>query len=128
MCRGLRVTEIPNNQDPTDFWCAILIDEDKLGFRTEDLIVRLFECGAEMRHRWQAPLYRQSILNGGLPKILRLSAGDNLADYHKLYLPSDERVAARVIGLPNQSDMRDAEMEYVIGVIRSSIDPRGGGQ
>jgi perosamine synthetase len=115
----LRVTEIFNNQDPTYFWCPILIDEDKLGFTTEDLIARLLERGVETRHRYRAPLYRQPMLNESLPKILRLSAGDNLPDYGDLRLPNAERIAGHVIGLPNRPDMTDAEVEHVIGVIRS---------
>ena len=115
----LSVTEIPNNQNPTYFWCPILIDEEKLGFSTEELIVRLLKSGVETRHRYRAPLYRQPILNKRLPKILRLSAAHNLPDYGSLYLPNAERVAGRVIGLPNRPDMTDTEMEHVVGVIRS---------
>jgi perosamine synthetase len=115
----LKPGSIPNDQTPTYFWCPILIDEEKLGFSTEDLIVRLLERGVETRHRYQAPLYRQPMLNTNLPKILRLAAGDNLPDYGSLYLPNAERVAGHVVGLPNRPDMTEAEIEHVISVVRS---------
>ena len=115
----LRVTGIPNDQNPTYFWCPIVIDEDKLGFSTEDLIVRLYERGVETRHRYQAPLYRQPVLNERLPKLLRLTAGAHLPDYGSLHLPNAERLVGHVIGLPNRPDMTEGEIEHVIGVVRS---------
>ena len=115
----LRVTGIPNNQTPTYFWCPILIDEDKLEFSTEQLIIRLLERGVETRHRYKAPLYRQPVLNERLPKLLRLTAGNHLPDYARIHLPNAERVAGHVIGLPNRPDMTDSEIEHVIEVVRS---------
>jgi perosamine synthetase len=115
----LQVTNIPNDQNPTYFWCPIIIDEDELGFSTEDLVVRLLERGVETRHRYQAPLYRQPVLNERMPKMLRLAAGDHLPDYGSMHLPNAERLVGHVIGLPNRPDMTDSEIEHVIGVIRS---------
>jgi perosamine synthetase len=115
----LQVPKVRNEQNPTYFWCPILIDEGKLGFSTRELIGRLRERGVETRHRYVAPLYRQPLLTENMPRILRLAAGANLPDYGSLRLPNAERVAGHVIGLPNRPDMTDAEMEYVADVVRS---------
>jgi perosamine synthetase len=115
----LRVTGVPNDQNPTYFWCPIVIDEAKLGFSTEELIVKLYQRGVETRHRYQAPLYKQPVLNEKLPKLLRLSAGDKLPDYGSMHLPNAERLVGHVIGLPNRPDMTEGEIEHVIGVVRS---------
>jgi perosamine synthetase len=115
----LQVPKVRNEQNPTYFWCPILIDEGKLGFSTRELIGRLRERGVETRHRYVAPLYRQPLLTENVPPILRLAAGANLPDYGSLRLPNAERVAGHVIGLPNRPDMTDAEMEYVANVVRS---------
>jgi perosamine synthetase len=115
----LQVPKVRNEQNPTYFWCPILIDEGKLGFSTRELIGRLRERGVETRHRYVAPLYRQPLLTENMPRILRLAAGANLPDYGSLRLPNAERVAGHVIGLPNRPDMTDAEMEYVADIVRS---------
>jgi len=115
----LRVTGIVNDQKPTYFWCPIIVDEDKLGFSTEELIARLLERGVETRHRYKAPLYRQPVLNENLPKLLRLSALGHLPDYAGLHLPNAERLVGHVIGLPNRPDMNENEIEHVISVVRS---------
>jgi dTDP-4-amino-4,6-dideoxygalactose transaminase len=115
----LTVIDTPNDQTPTYFWCPILIDEEKLGFSTEELIVRLRNQGVETRHRYVEPLYKQPLLNDRMPKILRTVAGRNLPDYGKLRLPNSERVAGHIIGLPNRPDMSDAEVDHVVRIVHS---------
>lgn len=115
----LTVPEVPAHIEHTYFWCHIWIDEAKLGMSTPELIRRLSEHGVEVRNRYVEPLYRQPLLNENLPKILRLVAGDNLPDYGGMSLPNVERIAGKVIGLPNRPDMTDEEIARLSEILHA---------
>lgn len=115
----LTVPQVPAHVVHTYFWCHIEIDEQKLGFSTAELIERLSARGIETRHRYSEPLYRQPLLTTHKPKLLELVAGDHLPDYGSLSLPNVERIAGRVIGLPNRPDMTPAEIDRVAEVLHS---------
>ena len=89
----------------TFFWCPILIDEEKLGFSTQELVKKLEEKGVETRHRYQEPLYKQRVLEN--KKI----------DYKNLYLENAEKVAGKVIGLPNHPGLNKEELNYIIKIL-----------
>lgn len=120
-----RIKDIPWLQTPkigshvkhTYFWCHILIDEEGLGFSTQELIERLREAGIETRNRYVEPLYRQPVLTKNIPPILKLSAGDNLPDYSSLHHPGAERAAGKIIGLPNRPDMTEEEINAVVDAL-----------
>jgi perosamine synthetase len=113
----LAVPRVPAHVRHTYFWCHILIDEERLGMPTSELIHALAERGVEVRRRYTEPLYRQPLLTTNVPPILRLSAGANLPDYGGLALPIAERAAGRVIGLPNRPDISADEIDYVARVL-----------
>jgi len=110
---------VPPYVKHTYFWLHILVDEDVLGFSTQELIRRLRERGVEVRHRYLEPLNRQPILNDNLPEALRLAAGGALPNYGEMHLPNAERAAGQVIGLPNRPDMTQAELDRVVDVLHA---------
>ena len=115
----LRLPQVPDHVRHTYFWCPVWIDEEKLGFSTSELVSKLAERGVETRRRYQAPLYRQPLLNENLPALLRLVADPKRLGYGALHLPNAEAAAGRVIGLPNRPDLNADEIDYVCDVIRS---------
>jgi dTDP-4-amino-4,6-dideoxygalactose transaminase len=113
----LSMPQVPAHVRHTYFWCHALIDEDRLGLHTQELISRLREQGVEVRNRYIEPLYKQPLLTTNLPAALRLAAGDRLPAYAELELPNVERVAGRMIGLPNRPDMVEAEIDHIVSVL-----------
>lgn len=105
----------------TFFWCPILIDEQKLGMPTQELITKLRERGVETRHRYKEPLYKQKMLveKNIYPKGFPFNSEyyrKNI-DYGGLYLPNVEKIAGRVIGLPNHPKLKKEELERVVEVL-----------
>jgi perosamine synthetase len=117
----LQVPQVPQYVRHTYFWFHILIDEERLGFPTSELIERLAERGIETRRRYQAPLYRQPLLTENLPALLRHSVPADRLNYAEVYLKNAEKVAGSIIGLPNRPDMTDDEIDYVCRVVRSVV-------
>jgi dTDP-4-amino-4,6-dideoxygalactose transaminase len=115
----LTLPDVPAHVRHTYFWCHVLIDENVLGFSTQELIARLRERGVEVRNRYLEPLYRQPLLTKHLPDILRLVAGQDLPEYDKMYLPNAERAAGQLIGLPNRPDMTQSDLNQVIEVLHN---------
>lgn len=107
----------------TFFWCHLLIDEDKLGMSTQQLIDTLQERGVETRNRYKEPLYKQKLLveqsayPRGFPFKSEYYDGD--IDYGSLYLPNVERVAGKYIGIPNHPGLSKDELDAVVDVISS---------
>jgi dTDP-4-amino-4,6-dideoxygalactose transaminase len=89
------------------FWYPVWIDEDKLGMTTAELITRLKEQDIEVRHRYQEPLYKQPVIRHTFPK------------YQDLYLPNAEKIAGRMIGLPNHPNLTLDDLEHVTEVIQN---------
>lgn len=113
----LQLPNVPKYIKHTYFWLHVMVDEDALGFGTQELIARLREQGVEVRRRYVQPLNRQPLLNENIPPILRLVAGKHLPDYSAISLPNTEKAAGRIIGLPNRPDMTVDEMDRVIHVL-----------
>jgi dTDP-4-amino-4,6-dideoxygalactose transaminase len=107
----------------TFFWCPILIDEKKLDMSTQELIVKLREKGVETRHRYKEPLYKQKMLveKNIYPKGFPFNSKyyDRDIDYSALYLPNVEKVAGKIIGLPNHPKLGKEELDMVVDVIQS---------
>jgi perosamine synthetase len=100
----------------TFFWCPIYVDEEKLGMSTWDLIEVLRERGVETRNRYKEPLYKQKALKE-LP--ITSKSHDQIADYSGIYLENVEKVAGRVIGLPNHPKLGQKELDQVIKTIET---------
>lgn len=113
--------KVPDHVVHTYFWCHLLVDEDLLGFSTQELIKRLGEEGIQVRSRYVEPLYRQPLLLNGapFPKGCPLSCPHygNPPDYASLHLPNAEKVAGHVIGLPCRPDMKRSELDRVVDVL-----------
>ena len=115
----LSLPTVPPHVRHTYFWCHVLVDEEALGCGTQELIGRLRRRGVEVRHRYVEPLYRQPVLRN-LRLVRELEAHSaRVPDYQRMHLPNAERVAGRLIGLPNRPDMSRAMLDRVVEVIRS---------
>lgn len=117
----LMLPSVPEYVIHTYFWCHVLVDEDMLGFTTQDLIARLREHEIEVRHRYTEPLYRQPMLLSGNPYPRNCPTGcphyGDAPNYTDMYLPNAEKVAGKIIGLPNRPDMTHTELDRVIEVM-----------
>ncbi len=105
----------------TFFWCPVLIDEKKLGMTTRELIETLRKKGIETRHRYRNPLYKQKILlkKSAYPKEFPFNSKHykKKIDYNKVYLRNAEKVAGKIIGLPNHTGLSKAELDYIVKVL-----------
>ena len=105
----------------TFFWCPVLVDEKKLGMKTGELINALRERGIETRHRYQKPLYKQKLLlqRSAYPKGFPFNSKhySKKIDYGKVYLRNAEKLAGKIIGLPNHSGLSRAKLDYIVGTL-----------
>lgn len=105
------------------FWCPIFIDEKKLGKSTLQLREELQEKGVETRHRYTAPLNKQIMLleKNTYPKQCPFSCpyyGKEI-DYSKIHLKNAEKIAGKVLGLPNHPELTVKNLDYIIKTIKS---------
>jgi dTDP-4-amino-4,6-dideoxygalactose transaminase len=106
----------------TFFWAHVLVDENALGFSTAELVRRLRERGVEVRQRYQEPLYKQKLLleknpyRRGCP--FQCGFYDGEVDYGRVFLPNVEKVAGRLIGLPNHPGLTQEQLDRVVDVVR----------
>ena len=91
----------------TYFWCPLMVDEAGSGKAFAQLREHLQANAVQFRQRYAEPLYRQKAL-----------AAHGL-DYSQVYLPNAEAIAGKVLGLPNHPALTQAELDRVIGVLRS---------
>jgi len=112
-----RIPELSNEIKHTFFWCPLII-KTEAGFSTQDIIERLYKNGIEVRQRYQAPLYRQKVLQdatpypNGCPFVCQSKS--NLQDYKTLYLPAAEALAGNIIGLPNHPELSKDDLKYIV--------------
>ncbi len=105
------------------FWCPVHVDEEGLGMKTKDLLTALRERGVEVRHRYVAPLYKQPMLlnKNAYPRKCPFSCpfyGREI-DYSRFECPNAEKMAGRVIGLPNHPRLKREELDTVISTIKA---------
>lgn len=121
--KGLILPTLEPRIKHTFFWCPILLEEEVLGLKTADFIQQLRERGVETRHRYHAPLYRQPVLRD--PEVLKQLGRDDLSsevqppDYDSIWLPVAERIAGKIIGLPNHPQLTRKELDYVVEVVKT---------
>lgn len=105
------------------FWCPFRVDEENLGMDTSQLIKILREKGVEVRHRYYEPLYRQEVLvkkqtySHHCP--FNCPYYNRNIDYMKVYLPNVEKIAGKMIGLPNHPALTKEELDKVTSVVKS---------
>lgn len=105
------------------FWCPVSVDEEKLGMSTLDLRGYLMEHGVETRHRYKAPLYKQIMLQEkrAYPKQCPFSCpfyGKEI-DYSTFNCANAERIAGKMLGLPNYPGLTKDELDRIVAVIKS---------
>lgn len=105
------------------FWCPVRVDEVKLGMKTKDLVASLRERGVEVRHRYVAPLYKQPMLlnQNAYPKKCPFSCpfyGKEI-DYSRFGCPNTEKIAGKMIGLPNHPKLKREELDTIISTIKT---------
>jgi perosamine synthetase len=89
----------------TYFWCPLMVDEST-GKSIEGLKEHLKKNGIGFRHRYNEPLYKQPVL-----KRLGL-------DYSNIQLPNVEKVAGRIIGLPNHPMLTQNELDVIVDTLQ----------
>jgi perosamine synthetase len=91
----------------TYFWCPLMVNEEGTGKRFQDLKAHLKENHVEFRQRYEEPLYRQEVLR-------RL-----FLDYSGVCLPHVERIAGKVLGLPNHPWLTRQDLDRIVDVLRA---------
>jgi len=104
----------------TFFWCPLIIDEREAS--PEEVVRQLREKGIEVRHRYKSPLYKQKLLTDGSPYYkggcpFRCVSSQRHREYGSLFLPNVEKIAGRIIGLPNHPAMTKSELERVVDTV-----------
>ena len=104
------------------FWCPVRVDEEKVGMKTKDLRAKLRERGVEVRHRYVAPLYKQPMLlnKNAYPKKCPFSCPfyGRKIDYSQFNCQNAEKIAGKMIGLPNHPKLTPDELNHVIATIK----------
>lgn len=102
------------------FWAPFEIQEGEIGKRGKQVWHELNDRGVETRHRYNEPLYNQSVFvkHRGFNSDFPWSVNPNSHDYD-LSLPNVEEVIGSIIGLPNHPKITDEEVEFVVETIRS---------
>lgn len=113
----LKTPKLENQIKHTFFWFPILIEEEKLGMSTKDLIKILKKKGIETRHRYYQPLYKQKILVDKENYPHRILFTSSNIDYSKIYLENAEKVAGKIIGLPNHIGLEKKDLDYIVDTI-----------
>lgn len=119
----LQIPEIKSYVKHSFFWCPIQIDEDKVGMSTKELRDILIEKGVETRHRYLSPLNNQKMLleKKAYPKGCPFSCpyyGKDI-DYSQFNYPNAEKIAGKMLGLPNHPKLKKEELDKVIEVLHS---------
>lgn len=107
--KSISWAEVPMPNAPikhTYFWCPLMVkaSSDK---KIQDLKEHLMINKIGFRQRYQEPLYKQPAL---------VQAGINCSD---IYLPNVEKIAGKVIGLPNHSRLTKNNLDRILEVLNS---------
>jgi dTDP-4-amino-4,6-dideoxygalactose transaminase len=98
----------------TFFWCPVFVEETQLGMSTAQLVQHLKEKGVETRHRYRSPLYRQDLFS-----TLASHPATTRHDYSKVLLRNAERLAGRIIGLPNHAGLTRNDLDRIVHILNS---------
>ncbi len=115
----LKVPEIKSYIRHTFFWCPVLVLEDEIGFKTSEIVKRLREFGVEVRYRYREPLYKQRVLTdlSPYPKGCPFKCARRGINYRNVFLPNIEKIAGKIIGLPNHPGLSAEDLDYVVEVL-----------
>jgi dTDP-4-amino-4,6-dideoxygalactose transaminase len=105
------------------YWCPFFINENKLGMSTVDLRKKLLKEGVETRHRYNAPLYKQIMLleKNAYPKQCPFSCSyyNKTIDYSKVYCENAEKIAGKILGLPNYPGLTKTELTQIVNILHN---------
>ncbi|WP_290595658.1 MULTISPECIES: DegT/DnrJ/EryC1/StrS family aminotransferase [unclassified Archaeoglobus] len=112
----LRVPEIRDYVRHTFFWCPVIVLEKEIGMTTPKVVEKLKDHGVEVRYRYREPLYKQKVLLdlSSYPKGCPFSCARRQIDYHNVFLPNVEKIAGKIIGLPNHPGLTKEELDQVV--------------
>lgn len=116
----LKPATIPEYVDHAYFWAPFEVQEEIIGLSGKQVWSLLNDQGVETRHRYNKPLYKQPVFteHKGFNSEFPWSENDAEHDYESLSLPNVEDVVGKMIGLPNHPNIEEADIEYVIDVLR----------
>lgn len=120
--KWLKMPKIKSYVKHVFFWCPVQVNEDKLGMSTLELMKFLKDEGIGVRHRYIEPLYKQQMLKTyyAYPDSCPFSClYSRKVNYSKIHLPNVEKIAGRMIGLPNHPKLTRNDLFRIINVIRS---------
>ena len=87
------------------------------------MISKLRDTGVEVRHRYVAPLYKQPMLvnQDAYPKSCPFSCPfyDREIDYSHFNCPNAEKIAGKMIGLPNHPKLKREELDTITSIIKT---------
>ncbi len=116
----LRVPTVESYVRHTYFWCPLYIDEEKAGMGFADVVRTLRDRGIEVRQRYKRPLYKQPIMAehnfyaNGKPWNGGHHYDAEPPKYADLHLPNVEKVAGKLLGLPNHPGLTQDDLEYIV--------------
>ncbi len=113
----LEAPKIPDHVEHTYFWCPVVVDEEKIGMDTSQVIEELDERGLETRNRYTEPIYHQEVLKNPYPKGCPYTCQNIEERYDELYLKNAEDLVGRFMGLPNHPDLEKEDLERVIDIL-----------
>jgi dTDP-4-amino-4,6-dideoxygalactose transaminase len=114
----LKVPEIKRYVRHTFFWCPVVVLEERIGMPTQEVVKKLKEMGVETRYRYRQPLYKQKVLETSpYPKGCPFVCQNRKINYASLYLPNAEKLAGRIIGLPNHPGLNKEDLDHVLDVL-----------
>lgn len=114
----LKVPEIKEYIRHTFFWCPVVVLEERVGMSTQEVVKKLRDKGVETRYRYKQPLYRQKVLETSpYPRGCPFVCQNRKINYASLRLPNAEKLAGRIIGLPNHPGLTIEDLDYVLDVL-----------
>jgi perosamine synthetase len=115
------IPEVPSYVHHVFFWCPIQIDETKLGMKTQELRKLLMSKGVETRYRYNQPLNSQKLLidKNAYPMNCPFSCPyyDKPIDYSRFKLPNANKIAGKMLGLPNHPLLKKTELEQIVNIL-----------
>jgi dTDP-4-amino-4,6-dideoxygalactose transaminase len=101
------------------FWAPFKIDTETLGKTGKEVWQDLNERGVETRHRYTMPLYEQPVFQEHRGFNSEFPWSENPRDHHyDLSLEHADRLAGRMIGLPNHPNLTDEQRQFVVETVR----------
>lgn len=113
----LETPYIADHVEHSYFWCPVVVDEEKIGMDTSQVIEELDDRGLETRNRYVEPIYHQEVLKHPYPKGCPYTCQNIQEKYDELHLDVAEDLVGKFIGLPNHPDLEEEDLKRVIDIL-----------